>query len=129
MVHSYMSWITGLVRASKITAVVAILALAVAGSNPGRPAINGTLPSTPQVESDTIVRPQKETVTETSIVPFTSVTVPDDSLAKGTSVVKTKGVDGVKTRIYEQTSTGEKTLVKEEVTKQPITQVVAVGTR
>jgi hypothetical protein len=72
-------------------------------------------------------------VTETQEIPFSTRTVNDSSLAKGTQKVRTKGVRGAKTVTYEVTYTNGvetgRTLKSEEVTKQPVTQVVAVGTK
>jgi hypothetical protein len=81
------------------------------------------------------LQPQVEvrTVTETQAVAFPEKTVNDPSLAKGTRVVKTRGVVGSKTLTYEVTYTDgvqtAKNLVREVVTKQPITQLTAVGTK
>ncbi|MFK3981419.1 G5 domain-containing protein [Micromonospora sp. NPDC050397] len=88
-----------------------------------QPAVTTTKP--PTVE--------RRTVTETKQIPFSTRTVNDATLAKGTKKTKTKGVAGVKTLTYELTltdgkQTGKK-LVKETVTKAPVTQVVAVGTK
>ncbi|MGW4462979.1 G5 domain-containing protein [Micromonospora sp. NPDC004704] len=75
----------------------------------------------------------KKTVTETKSIPFSTKTVNDATLAKGTKKTKAKGVAGVKTLTYEVTTTdGKQTgkkLVREVVTKAPVTQVVAVGTK
>ena len=76
---------------------------------------------------------KKQTVTETQALPFTTRTVNDPSLAKGTTRVKTQGVAGVRTRIYEVTftngvQTGRK-LLRTVVTRAPVTKVVAVGTK
>ncbi len=57
----------------------------------------------------------------------------DSSLAQGTTKVRTKGVNGTKTVTFEVTFTNgvqtSKTLVSEKVTKQPVTEVIAVGTK
>ncbi|WP_329106754.1 G5 domain-containing protein [Micromonospora sp. NBC_01699] len=78
-------------------------------------------------------RIEKKTVIETRSIPFTTRTVNDATLAKGTKKTKTKGVAGVKTLTYEVTTTdGKQTgkkLIREAVTKAPVTQVVAVGTK
>jgi hypothetical protein len=75
----------------------------------------------------------KQTVTETQPVPFTSKQVNDSSLAQGTTKVRTKGVNGTKTVTFEVTFTNgvqtSKTMVSEKVTKQPVTEVIAVGTK
>ncbi|MGQ5260234.1 G5 domain-containing protein [Micromonospora sp. ZYX-F-536] len=73
------------------------------------------------------------TVTERAVVRHGVRTVKDSSLAEGKRVVRTSGVDGVKTLTYQVTTTNgvptSKTLVKSVVTKQPVTEVVAVGTK
>jgi uncharacterized protein YabE (DUF348 family) len=73
------------------------------------------------------------TVTETQPIPFQTRKVNDASLPKGTTKVRTAGVPGVKTLTYEVTFTNgvqtAKKLLRERVTKQPVTQVVAVGTK
>jgi hypothetical protein len=58
--------------------------------------------------------------------------VEDASLAKGTTKITTQGVNGVKTLTYEVTfkdgrQTGKK-LLSAQVTRQPVTQVTAIGT-
>ncbi|WP_233583795.1 G5 domain-containing protein [Micromonospora sp. CV4] len=76
---------------------------------------------------------QVTTVTERATIRYGQRTVKDSSLAEGKRVVRTKGVNGVKTLTYEVTTTDgvrtAKKLVKSVVTKQPVTQVVAVGTK
>jgi hypothetical protein len=79
--------------------------------------------------------PKVETraVTETAPIAFGERTVKDSSLAKGTRVVRTRGVPGQKTLTYEVTLTDGvqtgKRLLRQAVTRQPKTQVVAVGTK
>ncbi len=76
---------------------------------------------------------QVTTVREQATVRYGERTVKDSSLAEGKRVVRTKGVNGVRTLTYEVTTTDgvrtAKKLVKSAVTKQPVTQVVAVGTK
>ncbi|MGC4819308.1 G5 domain-containing protein [Micromonospora sp. DT63] len=73
------------------------------------------------------------TVTERATIRHGERTVKDASLAEGKRVVRTKGVDGVRTLTYQVTTTDGvqtgKKLVKSTVTKQPVTEVVAVGTK
>ncbi|MGC4772426.1 G5 domain-containing protein [Micromonospora sp. DT44] len=73
------------------------------------------------------------TVTERATIRHSERTVKDASLAEGKRVVRTKGVDGVRTLTYQVTTTDGvqtgKKLVKSTVTKQPVTEVVAVGTK
>lgn len=72
-------------------------------------------------------------VTVTQEIPFSTRTVKDSSLTEGAQKVRTKGVSGAKTITYVVTYTnGEetgRTVKSEKVTKQPVTQVVAVGTK
>jgi hypothetical protein len=73
-----------------------------------------------------------ETTAETEPVPFTTTTVNDSTLTKGTTKVTTQGVNGVKTLTYEVTYNDDvqtgKRLIKEEITTPPVAQVVAIGT-
>jgi hypothetical protein len=76
---------------------------------------------------------ETRTVTETQEIPFTEKTVNDSTLTKGTRKITTTGVAGVKTLTYQVTltdgvETGKK-LLSEVVTKAPVTQIVAVGTK
>lgn len=77
----------------------------------------------------------ERTVTETKkeTIPFETKTVNDDTVEYGKTVVKTKGINGEKTYTYDVTYEGEKEisrkLVKEEITKQPVTEVIANGTK
>ena len=76
---------------------------------------------------------QVTTVTERATIRHGERTVKDSSLAQGKRVVRTKGANGIRTLAYEVTTTDgvqtSKKLVKSTVTKQPVTQVVAIGTK
>jgi len=74
-------------------------------------------------------------VVETESIPFKKKTVKDSNLAKGTTKVKQKGVNGVKTKTYKVTRWVHKdqseigrVLIKEEVTKKPKSKITAKGT-
>lgn len=73
------------------------------------------------------------TVTETRKVAFGTRRVEDPDLAKGSTETRTKGVAGVRTLTYRVTLTDgvqtARTLVREQVTRKPVTKVIAVGTR
>ena len=98
----------------------------------GRPTAAPANPATVRTSSQTPSVTTK-TVTETEPVPFGKSTVDDPALDKGTTAVRTAGVDGVRTRTYEVTLTdGAETgrrLVSDTVTTPPVTEVTAVGTR
>lgn len=71
-------------------------------------------------------------VSTTSPIPFTTSTVDDPNLPKGTTNITTVGADGVLTTTFEVTltdgvETGRKQL-SQVVTTQPITQITTVGT-
>jgi hypothetical protein len=73
-----------------------------------------------------------KTVTETQPIPFSSTTVNDSTLAKGTTKVTTPGANGSETLTYKVTYTnGKQTgkgLVSQTTTVQPVAQVTHIGT-
>ena len=79
--------------------------------------------------------PTVSTRTETrkQSIPYGTRTVKDSTLAKGTTKVRTKGVAGSRTLTYEVTYTdgveSGRRLIRQQVTRQPVTKVVAVGTK
>lgn len=90
--------------------------------------------STPVVAKAKKVAPvvTRKIETEEQPVPFASKTIQNSSIDKGMSVITTEGVNGTKTLTYQVTYTGgkrgERKLIKEEVTQEPVTQVTTVGT-
>lgn len=101
-------------------------------------AAGGTGSTDPAVEATTVgptaaAVVTKKTVTVRKSIAYATKKVDDDSLAKGKTKVRTAGVAGVRTLTYEVTLTDGKetgrTLVSNVVTKQPVTKVVAVGTK
>ena len=88
-----------------------------------------TTKSTQKVTKPTIAQ---KTVTQTKDIPFTSTTVQNSSLAKGTTKITTQGVDGVETLTYQDTYTnGKQTdqkLITDVITTKPVPQVTTVGT-
>ena len=74
----------------------------------------------------------ERTVTKTERIKFASRQVKDNDLPKGEKEKRTAGVDGVRTKTWTVTEvdgreTGRK-LVKSEVTRKPVTEVIAIGT-
>jgi hypothetical protein len=71
-------------------------------------------------------------VTETKPVAFTTTTQDDASLPKGQTKILQTGKDGVETLTYKVTYTNgqqtDKTLLSDDVTTQPVDQIVADGT-
>lgn len=93
---------------------------------------------TPTVEPVTKTTAPKPTTTtkqvvEFRVIPFKKKTVTDDSLPKGEKEIRTTGVNGTRKLTYKVTSVNgvqtAKELVGSEVSKQPRTQVTAVGTK
>ncbi|MFD7161543.1 G5 domain-containing protein [Kribbella sp. NPDC059898] len=70
---------------------------------------------------------------EEQVIPFKKRTVTDDSVPKGEKSVRTVGVDGVRRLTYRVTFVNgvqaDKRLIREEVAKEPRTQVTVVGTK
>jgi resuscitation-promoting factor RpfB len=98
-------------------------------SAPSSSAPSSSAPATTSASPGTEVR----TVTETRSIPFGRRTVNDSSLPKGTTKVRTRGVAGLKRLTYQVTFVGGvqsgKTLLREDIVRQPVTEVVAVGTK
>jgi len=73
------------------------------------------------------------TETETQTIPFETQTVDDNTIEYGQTVVRTAGVNGEKTLKYEVTYENDEIVSKElkgeEITTQPITEVIARGTK
>lgn len=99
--------------------------LAATPAAPSPTAVTPTVVATPVVTT--------RTVTETQKIAYQTRTVNDSSLPKGTRKVTTRGVTGVKTLTYQVTLTDgvqtAKKLVRSQITKAPVTQVVRVGTK
>jgi hypothetical protein len=76
---------------------------------------------------------ETRTATETRKIGYKTRTVNDSSMDKGSKRVRTKGVEGAKKLTYEVTLTdGKQTakkLISTAVTREPVTEVVAVGTK
>ncbi|GAA0612093.1 hypothetical protein GCM10009534_53550 [Kribbella sandramycini] len=81
----------------------------------------------------TPVKTTRKQVVETRPIPFKSKTVTDSSLPKGERAVRTAGVNGTRKLTYEVTYVGAKAtskrLIRQEVSKQPVSQVTVVGTK
>jgi resuscitation-promoting factor RpfB len=88
--------------------------------------------ATPAAKTPARVTTRKEVV-EFKTIPFKKKTVTDGSLPKGEKTIRTAGVNGTRKLTYEVTYVNgvqtAKTLVRQEVSKQPRTQVTAVGTK
>jgi hypothetical protein len=94
-------------------------------------------PATKAKPTTTVNTPARVTtrkqVVEFKTIPFKKKTVTDDSLAKGEKTIRTTGVNGTRKLTYEVTYVNgvqtAKVLLRQEVSKQPRTQVTVVGTK
>lgn len=81
----------------------------------------------------TVCRVEIKTVTETETISYDTETISDSDLEVGETRTETTGVDGEKSVTYEVTYVnGEaqsKTEVSSTVTKEPVTEVIYVGTK
>lgn len=134
MFHTFFGWVKGLSLVGKATLGIATLGTASAlasqaGTSPQQ-TVPPPQPTVQQVPRTPVFTTKTESVEQT--IPFDTRTEQDPSLQKGTTTVKTTGVNGIKTIIYKITLTEgiqtNKELVSEEITKQPITEVTAIGT-
>ena len=134
-------------RSSAAAAAAILMVLGGCGGDPAEPpatqeAADLAAPplvatSAPATVAETTSEPapaiETRTVTEKKRIRYSSREVEDSSLAEGTRRTRTKGRDGVRTLTYELTFTdGEQTgrkLTRSEVTRKPVTKVVAVGTK
>ncbi|WP_327639707.1 G5 domain-containing protein [Kribbella sp. NBC_00482] len=91
---------------------------------------------TPKASAKPKIKPSVTTtkeVVELKVIPFKKKTVTDDSLAKGERTVRTAGVNGTRRLVYRVTYLNgvqtAKRMVRQEVAKEPRSQVTAVGTK
>lgn len=88
--------------------------------------------ATPSASAKASSGVEKRTVTETEAIKFKSRTIEDSWLPEGEKERQTAGIDGVRTLTYSVTLVdGRETarkLLKSEVTRKPVAEVIAVGT-
>ena len=92
---------------------------------------NNTGDANKTVENTPIIREETKTIVET--IPYTTTRVNDSAIEYGKTVTSTKGASGEKTLTYKITYKDNveqsRELVKTEVTKQPVNEVISVGTK
>ena len=80
-----------------------------------------------------VYRVKQQTITIDSEIPFASREVSDSSLEKGKTRIKVKGVNGLKQTTYSVTTENgievSREKISETTVKNPVEQVVAVGTK
>ncbi len=136
MLGRFKGWFSALSKAGKIGVISGAVVLSFAAIGAASPqnhdpkAVKGeSTKATPQPAQPII---EHKVVTATENIPFESQTVDDASLADGTNQTQTEGANGIRTKTYDVTLTNgvetSRTLIKEEVTPQPVTQVIKHGT-
>lgn len=75
----------------------------------------------------------KKTVVEVRTIPFKKKTVTDSSMPKGETTIRTTGVNGIRKLTYQITYVNgvqtDKDLLRDQVSKEPRSQVTVVGTK
>jgi len=129
------AWFKGLKLTSKVTliAVLSIVFLGVVGATARPSAQTNVNIGEAKSSQQEISAPKIETKTETSaeVITFVTSNIETNSLAKGRTQIQTAGVSGTKTITYTITLTnGIETnrISTEEITTQPINEVVLIGT-
>lgn len=112
-----------------IIVAVFVIGNVVAGATYNKKTVDTEKPT----EQEEVVTERTVTETKKEIIPFETKTVNDDTVEYGKTVIKTEGINGEKTYTYDVTYKDEKEtsrkLVKEEITKQPVTKVIANSTK
>lgn len=133
MFRKSLKWFRGLTTASKTGVVIAsVLGISAVGAATGNtPPKLADKPAVVQKEEATDVVTRK-TITEKQSIAFESKDQSDGSLAKGSSKTLVEGVDGELTATYNVTYTNgvetSREKVSEKITRQPVTELIAVGT-
>ncbi len=116
--------------AETVEGVLADAGIDLQGMDFSRPVENAPVPSDGRLE---IVRVSEETLVETQPIPYTSERVPDPEMAVGEQKILQTGQNGEKitsVRVrYENGEEVERESETEWISKQPITQKTAYGTR
>lgn len=122
-------WYSGLSSAGKALVIASAAVLSVAAINVAASPDSSKQPKEIAAQSST---EEKKTETKAEPVPFTKTTVEDSGLEKGKTALRVAGVNGEKVLTYEvMYKEGKETarkLVKEDITRPPVTEVTAVGT-
>ena len=116
--------------ASSVAGALSDARVTVSSTDRVSPGITDNLTDGQTVTVQRVVVTQAST---TAPIPFTSTTVKDATIAKGTQKVTTKGVDGVKTTTYKVVTVDgveeSRTLVSEADTTAAVAQVITVGSK
>jgi resuscitation-promoting factor RpfB len=111
-----------------------VVATAPAAPTPAAKRLAGTpAAGTTRAHGTTHPAVRKRKITKRGPVPYRTRTIRDGTLARGDTRVRTRGVAGVRTTTYEIVLAGgvevSRRVVRSVLTRQPVTKVVAVGTR
>ncbi|MFZ1249873.1 MAG: G5 domain-containing protein [Candidatus Microsaccharimonas sp.] len=113
-----------------IGAVFGVFVIGSIANGMSNPSPNTSTPATEQVKSQPVIT--YENLTDTIAIPFDKTTKESNLYDKDTTQVTTTGIDGEKTLTYKVTYVdGAETareLLKEEISKSPVTEVTSIGT-
>lgn len=133
MLSGIKAWFIGLSQIGKLSVISSVVLGSVFVGAVASPTPESSQSITPAAQEQTVKQPVVTTKVETESQPiaFEEQTIEDGSLAKGSTQVRTAGVEGVKTITHTITladgvEADRKT--DEVVTLAPVTQVTAVGT-
>ncbi len=111
-------------------AVFGVFVIGSIANGMSNPSPTTSTPATEQMKSQPVTT--YKDVAETAAIPFEKTTAESSLYDKGTTQVTTPGVDGEKTLTYKVTYVdGVETareLLKEEISKAPVSEVTSVGT-
>lgn len=138
------AWFSNLSKGGKATVAAitgvllfgAIGAMAQPAETPKPAASQATITETAKPEVKPTPKPQskveKKNEEKREVARYTSSTVNDATLAQGTTQMRNKGVDGVRTIVFEVTYTDGVETARQEVgstiTTAPANEVIAIGT-
>lgn len=132
MIQKFGKWLAELSRVAKVILVTASLIGLSAIASQTNHTPQSTILNTKSSSSKSQDSVTHKILTSTEDIPFVTTTVDDDTLASGTTLTRTAGVNGTRTHTYEITLTnGVETARKEissTITTQPVSKVVAIGT-
>lgn len=132
MIQKFGKWLAELSRVAKVILVTASLIGLSAAASQTNHTPQSTILNTKSSSSKSQDSVTHKILTTTENIPFATTTVDDDTLANGTTLIRTAGVNGTRTYTYEITLTnGVETARKEvsnTITTQPVSKVIAIGT-
>lgn len=130
MLGKLSTWFKALSLASKTGVILigTLVPIGIVGATASPPTQTQTTQNA--IKRDSV---EKKTVTTIESVPYTTSTIDDDTLAQGTTKIKTAGVNGVRNKIWSVTYTNNieinRTLESESIKTPAVNEVRVNGTK